>query len=326
VNRAALTIRADDKTKTVGSANPTLTATYTGFVNGDTAASLDNPVILTTTATTSSPQGTYPITATGADDANYTVTHLSGVLTVTAPTIRINFQPANSSVPAGYLVDGGSSYGNRGNGQSYGWSASNTSYARDRNSSRSPDQRYDTLNHMQQGGSKSWSIAVPNGSYQVWVVAGDPSHIDSAYRIAVEGVLTVSGNPTSASRWVQGTRTVTVSDGRLNVSNASGAKNNKICFIEITPVTTLAAQTIDPLADELMEVPGDALTLEMVGDGSGFLLQVRAGPLGPVLPTAQIEFSRDMKTWLPLDAPLLYGDGTARLEQSRDPQFFRAVK
>jgi hypothetical protein len=29
--------------------------------------------------------------------------------------------------------------------------------------------------------------------------------------------------------------TVSVSDGRLNVSNASSASNNKINFIEITP-------------------------------------------------------------------------------------------
>ena len=38
-----LTITADDQTKVYGAALPTLTASYTGFVNGDTAASLTTP-------------------------------------------------------------------------------------------------------------------------------------------------------------------------------------------------------------------------------------------------------------------------------------------
>jgi hypothetical protein len=36
-------------------------------------------------------------------------------------------------------------------------------------------------------------------------------------------------------RWVEGTATVTVSDGRLTVGNYTGASNNKICFVEMTP-------------------------------------------------------------------------------------------
>ena len=40
VTPVALTITADNQTKVYGAALPTLTASYTGFVNGDTAASL----------------------------------------------------------------------------------------------------------------------------------------------------------------------------------------------------------------------------------------------------------------------------------------------
>jgi hypothetical protein len=50
----------------------------------------------------------------------------------------------------------------------------------------------------------------------------------------VENVLVVNGKASSSMRWIAGTNTVTVSDGRLTVSNASGYKNNKVCFIEIT--------------------------------------------------------------------------------------------
>ncbi|MCP4426832.1 MAG: DUF1349 domain-containing protein, partial [Chloroflexi bacterium] len=35
--------------------------------------------------------------------------------------VRINYQPSGNPVPAGYAVDGGDAYGNRGNGFSYGW-------------------------------------------------------------------------------------------------------------------------------------------------------------------------------------------------------------
>jgi hypothetical protein len=43
----------------------------------------------------------------------------------------------------------------------------------------------------------------------------------------------VSGTPTSANRWVEGTATVTVTDGRLTVANAAGARNNKVCFLDV---------------------------------------------------------------------------------------------
>jgi hypothetical protein len=49
-----------------------------------------------------------------------------------------------------------------------------------------------------------------------------------------EGVLAVNFAPTTTSRWGEGTQTVTVTDGRLTISSATGSNNNKICFVEIT--------------------------------------------------------------------------------------------
>jgi N-acetylneuraminic acid mutarotase len=147
---------------------------------------------------------------------------------------RINFQPSTSVVPEYYKADTGAVYGTRGNGLTYGWSSNNTANARDRNNLIG-DGRYDSFNHMQKDGTRSWEMAVPNGTYTVRVVAGEASYYDSVFRINVEGKLTVSGTPTSASRFVEGTSTVTVTDGRLTISNASGASNNKIAFVEIMP-------------------------------------------------------------------------------------------
>jgi hypothetical protein len=149
---------------------------------------------------------------------------------------RINFQPAASPVPAGYLADGGLVYGNRGNGQFYGWNIDNSAQTRDRNASNSPDQRYDTLTHLQKPENPDavWEIAVPSGTYVVRVVSGDPMHFDSVFRTSVEGILTVNGTPNTSTRWVEGTATVTVTDGRLTVRSAGGSSNNKLCFVEIT--------------------------------------------------------------------------------------------
>ncbi len=85
VQKAPLTITADDQTRMIGQTNPLFTATYNGFVNGENSSSLDVPVNLTTTATVSSPAGTYPIVASGATDIDYTITFSDGVLTVTNP-------------------------------------------------------------------------------------------------------------------------------------------------------------------------------------------------------------------------------------------------
>jgi hypothetical protein len=146
----------------------------------------------------------------------------------------INFGPASSPVPVGYRPDSGAVYGARGGGLTYGWNIDNSANTRDRDSASSPDQRYDTLTHLQKpGGATQWEIAVPNGRYTVHAVSGDPNNTDSTYRISVEGVTVVSDMPTSAQHWIEGTALVTVSDGRLTVTNGSGSSNNKLNYLDI---------------------------------------------------------------------------------------------
>ena len=43
----------------------------------------------------------------------------------------------------------------------------------------------------------------------------------------------VNGTPTAVQLWLEGTRTVTITDGRLTLSNGASAVNNKVSFIEI---------------------------------------------------------------------------------------------
>jgi hypothetical protein len=86
VTPVGLTITADNQTKVYGTPLPTLTASYSGFVNGDTSANLTTQPTLSTTATTSSPVATYPITASGAVDADYMISYVAGTLTISKAT------------------------------------------------------------------------------------------------------------------------------------------------------------------------------------------------------------------------------------------------
>lgn len=81
---ATLAITADAKTRIAGAANPDLTYSVGGLVNGDTAEAVLTGA-LATTATTSSPPGSYAITQGSlAANANYTISFTGATLTVAA--------------------------------------------------------------------------------------------------------------------------------------------------------------------------------------------------------------------------------------------------
>ncbi len=91
ITPATLTATADDATRAYNAANPSFTVTYVGFVNGDDEGDLDTLATASTLATSLSPVGTYAITPSGAADANYTVVHTDGTLTVVAADQTISF-------------------------------------------------------------------------------------------------------------------------------------------------------------------------------------------------------------------------------------------
>ena len=84
ITAVQLTVTADNKTRPYGYANPTLTATITGFVGGETSAVLSGSAELSTSATGASAPGGYTITAAvGTLSAtNYTFSFVDGTLTV----------------------------------------------------------------------------------------------------------------------------------------------------------------------------------------------------------------------------------------------------
>ena len=84
-----LTVTAPSVATTYGGAIPALAPSYSGFVAGDTAASLVAPAVCSTAATATSPVGTYPATCSGAVDPYYAITYVGGTVTVAPAPLTV---------------------------------------------------------------------------------------------------------------------------------------------------------------------------------------------------------------------------------------------
>jgi hypothetical protein len=188
-------------------------------------------------------------------------------IVVGAPFVSVNFQNAVAETPQGYLPDFGDVYGDRGNGQTYGWDADNTVHARFR-AGAAPDIRYATMTHMQKTdplpAGRVWEIAVPNGTYIVTGSAGDADNFDSVFDIQAEGVTFILGTPTTAERFVDGRATVTVTDGKLTISNGPTAVNNKIDFLDIFQTASQPTPTSPTMKN--LAISGGAITFAFTSE------------------------------------------------------------
>ena len=99
--QAVLTVQADDQERAYGTTNDPLTATFTGFLDGDGPEVLSGSPALSTPADTNSPTGTYPIEVSlgSLSSGCYTFNFVNGTLTVTPRVIRVTAE--NQTRPYG---------------------------------------------------------------------------------------------------------------------------------------------------------------------------------------------------------------------------------
>ena len=157
VSKAALTVKAEDKSITYGDAAPVYTATYTGFVGDDGAEDLTGTLTFTCAYTKGSPVGTYPITPKGLTSDNYDISFVDGTLTVTENAVPMPTAPVGKTLTYNsglqdLIIPGSAEHG--------------TMYY-----------------SLSQNGP--WYTAVPQakdaGVYTVWYkVVGDPGYSDTA--------------------------------------------------------------------------------------------------------------------------------------------------
>ena len=91
VEPAPLTVTASSGAITYGGTVPTVTPSYSGFENGDTASSLTTAPTCSTIATSTSPVSGSPYVTScgGAVDANYAITYAGGFITVSQAPLTV---------------------------------------------------------------------------------------------------------------------------------------------------------------------------------------------------------------------------------------------
>jgi Bacterial Ig-like domain/Glucose / Sorbosone dehydrogenase len=229
------------------------TLTYT--LDGGPTVAYTAPVVVTTTGS-----HTFVVTASDAV-GNTTIQQSLFTISSTAPTsAHVDFGTQTSVPVSGYTLDYGLAFdpivGSGWENAADGTPASLVGNGRERNSSLSPDKRYDTLVQMQQTAQSSggtltpgqWEFALANGDYNVTVAVGDATATNSVDRITAEpgtaNAVTIINNfqAVTGTLFQTVTKRVTVSDGRLTL-NATGGSNTKIDFVDVVPAAPLVDTT-----------------------------------------------------------------------------------
>ncbi|MEO1253337.1 MAG: choice-of-anchor tandem repeat GloVer-containing protein, partial [Bacteroidota bacterium] len=89
VDKADLTSTADDISREYGEPNPTLTVSYSGFVDEEDESVLTAQLIVSTMADITSNVGDYTINVSGAASDNYAITEVAGNLTITETQLLV---------------------------------------------------------------------------------------------------------------------------------------------------------------------------------------------------------------------------------------------
>jgi hypothetical protein len=99
ITPAILTGSAGNQSRLYGSANPSFTVNYSGFVGGENSGLLTGVLSFSTTADINSQVGSYSITPSGQSAPNYTVQYLPGTLTITPAPLMVT--AVNATRPYG---------------------------------------------------------------------------------------------------------------------------------------------------------------------------------------------------------------------------------
>ena len=116
VEKANLSVKADEKEMLIGSTLPEFTATYSGFKNGETSSILMAAPEFQCSANSKSPAGNYTISAFGAEAQNYEISYQSGILTIVDPPLVVSVIDAEREYGERnptfeYVVEGGNLIG-----------------------------------------------------------------------------------------------------------------------------------------------------------------------------------------------------------------------
>jgi subtilisin family serine protease/PKD repeat protein len=169
---------------------------------------------------------------------------------------RINFQPATAPVPFGFVPDTGAVYADRGNGYTYGWNTPNTSGVDAEFFVHSRSQERDTT--IRQTTTQVWELAVPNGTYNVYLsfgFAGDTGNATSNNNLKIEGQSLVDLS-LAENFFSDTTGKFIVTDGKLTLTSHSNSA--ALCYIEVTRLDTVLSLPVAAFSASSVTAPAPA--------------------------------------------------------------------
>lgn len=150
----------------------------------------------------------------------------------TSEDIKVNFQPYSTEIPDGYIPDYGELYGTR-NGYIYGWNMDHTDMSVTRDIYQ--DSPVDSFIKFHEGGV--WEIELSEGSYDVTVSVGDDVY-GSVNTINVEGMNYWNLYSLDPGEFLQETKTINVSDGKLTIDQGNALEGQtRINYVVISALT-----------------------------------------------------------------------------------------
>ena len=255
-----LTITVNNASKTYGAADPTFTVCYSGFVNGDTPASLGGTLVFTTNEPAgNAPVGSYSIMVSGLTSTDYAITFVPGTLTVNkyAFSYTIGNVSQTYGSPANLAADLGTTIKTGVNGQNL-----DIAYASSGDTATAAVGAYPITGTVSNGSGllSNYSVTLNPGTLTVTTLAGsiyvlDPTaggalSLSGNAEIDTSGNVVVDSSSTSAIL-ASSNATVTAASVQVvgGVSKSGNAKVTKTGTPRATgnPLSGLAAPTVPTL-------------------------------------------------------------------------------
>jgi hypothetical protein len=152
--------------------------------------------------------------------------------------VDIDFAPVSPGAAAGFELDSGAVYADRGNGFTYGWDTDQTGYMFAKPGSSAQENR--TVLKTLAGTTRTWELAVPNGMYFVSVAVGDETQNNAANRVTIEDNLFVPNVNLSATEYYTVENAIVyVYDGKLTLKVGGGTEGStasptSLCWVKVT--------------------------------------------------------------------------------------------
>ena len=181
-------------------------------------------------------------------------------------TRHLNFQPAAEGIPEGWIADKGRALAVRTNGLTYGWAQGATPTALSAGTSVvhevMPQPELDTAHVLTAAdAAATWHATLPNGTYAVIVVAGDPASRVHTNHLHLNGQTLTDPDPyapTANPGYNQGDYDgwavdVEVTNGELTLTSSTGALDPTLCLVEIGPRGSVVDEALRTKLADLIE-------------------------------------------------------------------------